>query len=56
MVAIVADRCTGCGLCALVCPSEALKVRGRAELLPERCTGCLVCVKWCPVDALREVE
>lgn len=43
--------CTQCGLCSLVCPSEALVRNGRTgaiEVDAARCTGCGECVAVCP--------
>jgi ferredoxin len=47
-------RCTGCGDCVAVCPTDCLAM---AELLPHLprpldCISCAVCVAVCPVDAL----
>ena len=66
MVAIVEDDCTGCDLCILHCPFEALlplKINppGRSHpkrpvvVLEQRCVGCLSCIGSCPTDALYEV-
>jgi ferredoxin len=58
-VAVVTDRCQGCGACLLTCPERAIRP-GPALLtaltalavLGERCTGCGECVEVCPVDAI----
>jgi len=66
MVAIVEDDCTGCDLCILHCPFEALlplqvNPLGRSHskrpvvVLEQRCVGCLSCIGSCPTDALHEV-
>ena len=66
MVAIVEDDCTGCDLCILHCPFEALlplqvNPPGRSHpkrpvvVLEQRCVGCLSCIGSCPTDALHEV-
>jgi phytoene dehydrogenase-like protein/NAD-dependent dihydropyrimidine dehydrogenase PreA subunit len=44
------DRCTGCGYCVLVCPYDALKSNGWAEVIPANCTDCNLCVYACPSD------
>lgn len=50
------DRCTACGVCALLCPTGALRTRqAESKGLPEwrlsfdvlRCVGCAVCVSGC---------
>ena len=66
MVAIVEDDCTGCDLCIMHCPFEALlplqlNPPGRKHakrpvvVLEQRCVGCLSCIGSCPTDALHEV-
>jgi len=47
------DRCTGCGYCILVCPYDALRSNGWAEVIPENCTNCNLCVYACPSDCFR---
>ncbi|MCB0191387.1 MAG: FAD-dependent oxidoreductase [Anaerolineae bacterium] len=42
--------CTGCGYCVLICPYDALKTDGWAEVIPENCTDCNLCVYACPND------
>lgn len=59
-VALDAERCVSCHLCAMVCPADAPRHRGeRGELC--LCDGCAVevaeggvpaCVAACPLDAL----
>ncbi len=61
-VAVVTDRCQGCGACLLTCPERAIRpatrvirlTGGPARLivLEESCTGCGECVEVCPVDAV----
>jgi ferredoxin len=66
MVAIVQDDCTGCDLCILHCPFEALlplmeqpegRLHPKRPIVVEenRCVGCLSCIGSCPTDALHEV-
>ena len=66
MVAIVEDDCTGCDLCILHCPFEALlpldlNPEGRTHpkrpviVVEQRCVGCLSCIGSCHTDALYEV-
>jgi ferredoxin len=47
-------RCTGCGDCAAVCPTQCLEIRGAIPWLPRPgdCVSCALCVRVCPVDAL----
>ena len=60
--AVNADRCTGCKLCAKVCPAKAIEVKtvfqGQTSpavtfLLSEnKCVSCGLCTEACPEDAL----
>jgi len=48
-----ADKCNGCGACALNCPIGAVSLRnGRALIADEMCIGCLVCLESCRQGAL----
>ncbi|MFN8458336.1 MAG: FAD-dependent oxidoreductase [Anaerolineae bacterium] len=47
---LIPERCTGCGYCVLVCPYDALKSNGWAEVIPANCTDCNLCVYACPND------
>ncbi|MBD3276941.1 MAG: 4Fe-4S dicluster domain-containing protein [Candidatus Aegiribacteria sp.] len=46
------ELCTGCGLCAEVCPSGAVQMsRGMPDFLADRCIECGHCGAYCPVNA-----
>ncbi|HTZ40821.1 MAG TPA: nitroreductase family protein [Syntrophales bacterium] len=48
------DRCTGCGLCLSVCPSDVLTLAdGTISLAREGCFGCDHCAAVCPAEAIR---
>ena len=51
---IVASRCTGCGRCVEICPTQALaQVDDKAVLrYPDQCTYCTACEDICPTDAI----
>ena len=63
---IDAERCTGCGRCARLCPYGALEmtaaassasgVRALPALTREFCEGCGMCVGQCPEDAIRLIH
>jgi len=51
------DACSGCGICASLCPYEAIEVRreegnGAAHLNAALCRGCGVCAAACPSGAI----
>ena len=49
----ISDKCTNCGSCASVCPSEAIS-EGDAQykIDPDKCVDCGLCVDECPVEAI----
>ncbi len=52
---LLQQDCTGCGICADVCPEGAIRMTREMsypEPIPGRCTGCLICVKECPFEAI----
>lgn len=46
------EKCTGCGACFAVCPSNAITLLKNSTFFPEinleKCTKCLICEKVCP--------
>jgi len=52
--AIQPDRCRGCGICARVCPVEAVSGQPRSpyEINSEKCIKCGLCREKCPFDAI----
>jgi ferredoxin len=57
------DKCTGCGLCAIDCPTKALTLSQSGEgstyqIIFRRgiCDACGICEKSCPENCLRLAE
>jgi len=48
------DACTGCGLCAVVCPHRVFAVESKKALILDRdlCMECGACEMNCPSGAL----
>lgn len=54
---VIAEACTGCELCVIDCPYQALTMSGNddraiAVLDPHRCVGCGICLGSCAFDAI----
>jgi len=48
------DKCTGCGICTLVCPHEVLVIEDKKAHIVDRdaCMECGACAMNCPFEAI----
>ena len=46
------DECSGCGLCAQICPRGNIRIIRERPCFGTDCIGCLSCVQFCPEKAL----
>jgi adenylylsulfate reductase, subunit B len=51
------EKCIGCGICAEICPCDALHMVSGEDVpqitYPEECWHCNACVLDCPVEAVK---
>jgi NAD-dependent dihydropyrimidine dehydrogenase PreA subunit len=47
-------RCTGCGMCEQLCPTNAVEVQANRAIIvrPQACTYCELCETYCPTGAI----
>lgn len=48
----ISDGCTGCGLCAALCPTENISIENGKAVGGGKCTMCYRCISHCPQMAI----
>lgn len=48
------NRCTGCGKCAMNCPSKAIEIINKKPVwIKNKCSQCLGCINRCPTASIQ---
>jgi ferredoxin len=49
------EKCTGCGTCIDVCPTEAIRIEDGRAVITVECVDCGACPRVCPEGAIRKL-
>ena len=52
IIQIDKEKCTGCGLCAKLCPTCAITLHDGHPVWEDNCTHCMACITRCPAEAI----
>ncbi len=50
---ITSEKCTGCGTCTEVCPTEAIAIVDGKAMITMGCIDCGACPRVCPEGAIK---
>lgn len=57
MASQINEKCTNCGICAPLCPTNSILAGQKKFVIDlDSCEGCLICQKVCPADAIEREE
>ncbi len=48
----VTDKCTSCGICKKVCPTDNVCIVQSKVSFENNCERCMACIQWCPQNAI----
>jgi Pyruvate/2-oxoacid:ferredoxin oxidoreductase delta subunit len=48
----VYESCTGCGICAKICPTKSIKIVDKKPVWASTCEQCMRCVNYCPGESI----
>ena len=51
-LSVLRDKCTGCDICAELCPEENITVEGGKASIGKKCQSCQRCIALCPERAI----
>ncbi|MDR0530594.1 MAG: EFR1 family ferrodoxin [Oscillospiraceae bacterium] len=47
------ENCTGCGMCAKLCPAGNITMQNGRPMFGASCEQCVACIQWCPRRAIQ---
>ncbi len=53
---LITSECTGCGVCLIKCPTDAISgARKQLHVIdPGLCIDCRICGRWCPYEVIMD--